>query len=1151
MMNTKGKTILLVEDEVFISMAQEKKLSDFGYNVITAVTGEEAVALACGDTAIDLILMDIDLGRGIDGTEAARQILECMDVPVVFLSSHTEPEIVEKTEAITSYGYVVKNSGPTVLSTSIKMAFKLFEARTIYKDTFSHSINGLCIHKMLYDEHNQPLDCEYISVNPAFEIHSGLSKDQLIGKTIKEIYTNNEADNLITMYAQVFGPESFIHEELYFEPTGRWFDLSVFPMTGDLFTVAVQNITDQKIFEQALQESEKKYRTIFEHAPLGIFRSTPEGRFLEVNFELAKMLGYDSPETVIREIHSIADQIYIKSEKRREIVDEQMQNESASHHVNHYRRRDGSEFIANLYLNTIRDDQGNPLYLEGIVEDITKQIEAENLIQMKNEELTALNEELNAALEEQQATNEELASTMEEFESANDELTATTQSLFETQNALRESEEKFRQIFEQHNAVMLLIEPDSGAIIDANNAAVHYYGYSLKEFQGMTVHDINALPPDEVDSERSMAAAEKRNYFIFPHTLASGETRTVEVYSSLIRINESRVLFSVVHDISERRMAEHALRESESRLQSYIDNAPYGVFIADGDGRYLEVNPAASAITGYSREELCSMSIPDLIPEELRKSANDHFMEVIEKGHAGGEFVFLHKDGSRRYWSVDAVTLSTGRFMGFVQDITARKQADHDLQERIKELHCLYDISLMMMETDISIDGVLHRTAARIPAAFQFPEKTAAQIIFEKTTFSSDNYRETEWMISSPIIINRQPAGSLIVCYLNDIEPDAPSPFLREEKQLIAAISERLGHIIQRIKSETKLQLSEERYRSLLEKSPAGIALVNDTFRYTYVNDEFCRIAGYEADEIIGNNFFFLLSEESKNIAIERYQKRQQGEDVPDRYEFTFIKKGGERRYGAVISSVFTDSEGDVYSMIQVLDVTDRKKAEDALLIAIQEADILREKAEKATSEKVLLLQEVHHRIKNNMSTIMSLLALQAGTTDDQSIISALEDARSRVQSMMVLYDKLYRSESMNELSLKEYLPPLVYEIAAMFPGSERISVETFIDEILLEPKKLFPLGIIVNELTTNSMKHAFTGRECGEITVSASSEHGRIMLTIQDNGIGFPESIHPDGSGKSGGFGIRLVGILVNQLNGSIRVERGEFTKFVIEFPG
>ncbi len=181
----------------------------------------------------------------------------------------------------------------------------------------------------------------------------------------------------------------------------------------------------------------------------------------------------------------------------------------------------------------------------------------------------------------------------------------------------------------------------------------------------------------------------------------------------------------------------------------------------------------------------------------------------------------------------------------------------------------------------------------------------------------------------------------------------------------------------------------------------------------------------------------------------------------------------------------------------------------------------------------------------------MSLLALQAGTTDDQSIISALEDARSRVQSMMVLYDKLYRSESMNELSLREYLPPLIHEIAGMFPCSERITVETFIDEILLEPKKLFPLGIIVNELTTNSMKHAFTGRECGEITVSASSEHGRIMLTIQDNGIGFPESIHPDGSGKSGGFGIRLVGILVNQLNGSIRVERGEFTKFVIEFPG
>lgn len=1272
-MTPEKRTILLVEDEVLIAMAQEKKLAAFGYNVITAGSGEEAVSLACGDTTIDLILMDIDLGKGIDGTEAARQILDCMDIPVVFLSSHTEPEVVEKTEKITSYGYVVKNSGPTVLATSIKMAFKLFEAKTMYNDTFSYSINGLCIHRMLFDEHNKPSDCEYISVNPAFEIHSGLSRDQLIGKTIKDIYPNNEADYLIEMYSRVFGPESFIHTELYFEPTGRWFDLSVFPMTGDFFTVAVQNITDQKKFEQALQESEKKYRTIFEHAPLGIFRSTPEGRFLEVNFELAKILGYDSPESVVHEIDSIANQIYIKGEKRREIVDEQMQKDGASHHVNHYRRRDGSEFIANLYLNTIRDDHGNPLYLEGIVEDITKKIETENLIQTKNEELTVLNEELNSALEEQQAANEELAATMEEFESTNDELNATTQSLLATQKALKESEEKFRHMFLEHHAIMLLIDPEKGSIVDANKSAENFYGYKHDELLAMNIRDINTLRPDEIKLEMEKAANEERNYFLFPHRLASGDIRMMEVYSSPVTVNGQIVLFSVIHDITERITAENALRENESRLRSYIDNAPYGVFISDETGKFLEVNPVASLITGYREEELCSMRILDLVPEDNRARTENHFTQVVKTGRADGELSFVHRDGSRRFWSVAAVRLSPNLFMGFAQDITARKQAEEDLQERMKELHCLYDISLMMMEPDISIDEVLRQTTERIPSAFRHPENTAARIVFENLSFTSENYSETRWMITSPIILNRKPVGSLNVCYLDNSGSNNSSPFLHEEKQLIAAVSERIGHIIERIRSheelqarntqldlalsagnmgtweweisdgrvtwggqhaalygttidefggtiedvqsfvhpedrqqgidkylqtvnegsdfdntyriinpdgeirwmhsygkpvyknevrvsiigttrditgevlaEEALQRSEELYRMMLEKSPSGIAVINDNSKYIYANDEFCNITGYPPEEIIGKDFFVFLSDESKLLAIDRYKKRQRGEAVPDRYEFIFNKKSGERRTGEVRSAVYIDSDGHVNSMIQIIDITGRKKAEDALLVAIQEADILREKAEQATRDKDLLLKEVHHRIKNNMNTIMSLLSLQAGTVADQAASAALDDARSRVQSMMVLYDKLYRSDILTTLSLQEYLPPLVNEIVSMFPRGNSIDVDTSVDDIVLDPKKLFPIGIIVNELVTNSMKHAFTGRDSGRITVSAVSAGSAVTMTIQDDGIGLPESVHID---SSGGFGIRLVSILAEQLSGRTRIDREEGTKFTIEF--
>lgn len=129
------RTLLLVEDEAIIAMAEAAMLRKNDYAVLLAESGEQAVALASLDPRIDLVLMDIDLGRGMDGTVAARNILACRDIPIVFLSSHTEPGVVEKTEGITSYGYVVKNSGDTVLLASLKMAFRLFDAnRTLYEN---------------------------------------------------------------------------------------------------------------------------------------------------------------------------------------------------------------------------------------------------------------------------------------------------------------------------------------------------------------------------------------------------------------------------------------------------------------------------------------------------------------------------------------------------------------------------------------------------------------------------------------------------------------------------------------------------------------------------------------------------------------------------------------------------------------------------------------------------------------------------------------------------------------------------------------------------------------------------------------------------------------------------------------------------------
>jgi PAS domain S-box-containing protein len=143
---------------------------------------------------------------------------------------------------------------------------------------------------------------------------------------------------------------------------------------------------------------------------------------------------------------------------------------------------------------------------------------------------------------------------------------------------LKESEEHFRLMFEKNEAIMLLVEPDSGAIVDANDAAAGYYGYQRETLRKMRITDINCLPPDEIFAERQRAKLEERNYFVFPHRLSNGETRTVEVYSYPIYIKGRTILFSIVHDVTQRNLADKLLSESREQLALAIEGSGAGLW---------------------------------------------------------------------------------------------------------------------------------------------------------------------------------------------------------------------------------------------------------------------------------------------------------------------------------------------------------------------------------------------------------------------------------------------------------------------------------------------------------------------------------------------------------------------------------------------
>ncbi len=249
--------------------------------------------------------------------------------------------------------------------------------------------------------------------------------------------------------------------------------------------------------------------------------------------------------------------------------------------------------------------------------------------------------------------------------------------------AERHMEERYRVLFTKAKIPMLLIDPQDGAIVEANEAACSYYGYSPEQIGRLHITDINTYTPEQVREEMVRADQEKRSHFYFHHRLANGEVRDVEVHSGPLTINGRHLLYSVVHDITERREAEQLLKTSETRFRHIMEQAPLGISITDLNGRFIQVNQAFCDIVGYSKEELRGMVIDDITHPDDRVNRQRHLHDLV----GGDEKVvkyekrYIRKDG-QQVWMQISVSAERDRaraplyFISMVEDIGRRKEIE-------------------------------------------------------------------------------------------------------------------------------------------------------------------------------------------------------------------------------------------------------------------------------------------------------------------------------------------------------------------------------------------------------------------------------------------------------------------------------------------
>ncbi|HOO72930.1 MAG TPA: PAS domain S-box protein [Spirochaetota bacterium] len=349
----------------------------------------------------------------------------------------------------------------------------------------------------------------------------------------------------------------------------------------------------------------------------------------------------------------------------------------------------------------------------------------------------------------------------------------------------------------------------------------------------------------------------------------------------------------------------------------------------------------------------------------------------------------------------------------------------------------------------------------------------------------------------------------------------------------LETLASSIGSAVIRLQSDAALRLSEKKYRQLFTHAPAGILEVDFiNQRFIKVNSLICEYTGFTEAEMLSMNPLDILTEESKIRFARRLNDMATGQPVSKKVELEIKEKNGHARW-VELNNDFIRQEGKITgSTVVIHDITERKYADQKIRALLVEKDIL--------------LKEVHHRIKNNMITMISLLSLQARRMKNAAASDALNDAGNRLRSMQVLYDKLYRSEFFQDMPISSYLPSLVDEIKSSFPESGFLEIVKEIDDFMISAELLPPLGMIINELLTNAIKHAFAGLDAGTIKVTASMRGNQATIALEDNGIGMPESVDIE---NTSGFGLWLVNTLIKQIGGMIRIERNPGTRFIIIF--
>jgi len=706
-------------------------------------------------------------------------------------------------------------------------------------------------------------------------------------------------------------------------------------------------------------------------------------------------------------------------------------------------------------------------------------------------------------------------------------------------------ENKYRTLFD--NANDAIITTDSQYLVTSwNRSAVKLFGWEAHEVLGKKLPSL-IFPLNSGGEEIIRDILEGKYVFGI-------ETENIRKDGSMIFVSltTSQLLDSnhnlaglsfIIRDITERKQVENALHASEEKFRTIFEGAAIGMAILELNSQSITTNPALERMLGCGSGELDIKLIFELTHPEDREADLKLFNEMIEEKRDSYQIEkrYIRRDGILVLGMLTVSLVRGGdnkpRFIiSMVEDITERKRLEVNLRESEEKYRRIVETAkegIWTLDTSVKTSYVNSRMAQIL--GYTTKEMLGRHLF---------DFMDAPARIEAEKCLERLKQGILETLDFRFSRKDgtnlwaivSTNPIFNDKGEYVGALG-MITDITERKLAEDELRESELFMDSIFASIQDGIDIIDKDMNIVKVNKT---AEGWykHAMPLVGKRCY------------EAYHNRkEQCEYCPAKESLVTGKSayrvvpkhgpgGKEVGWLEIYSYPLKDTKtGQMKGVIEyVRDITERKLADETI--------------RKSLKEKEVLLQEIHHRVKNNMQIVSSLLILQSENIEDKKYKDIFIDSQNRILSMALIHEKLYKSMSFAQIDFKEYVEGIVSNIFESYGLNSNIKIDNNVENVPIKIDFAIPCGLIINELVTNSLKYAFPQRRQGKIRISVSSKDtDMIQISISDDGVGIPKDMDIRNT-KS--LGLHLVTTLAeNQLHGEIILNRERGTEFQINFKG